>query len=126
MPITYRFSPEGFVRTECVGDITMPEVHAHFRALEADPATPAQLNVLLDMSRMTSLPESDQLQAIVGDIRRLEPKVSWGACAIVATSDALFGMSRMFEVFAERQFSRTRVFREPEKALRWLAEGRAE
>ncbi len=126
MPITYRFDPEGFVRTECSGAVTLSEVHAHFRALEADPATPAQLNVLLDMSRMTSLPESDQLQAIVGDLRRLEPKVVWGACAIVATSDALFGMSRMFEVFAERQFSRTGVFRATEKALRWLAEGRAE
>lgn len=36
--------------------------------------------------------------------------------------DALFGMSRMFEVFAEPQFERTRVFRDASIARNWLAQ----
>jgi hypothetical protein len=121
MPVTYEFDPDfGFVWTRCVGATTLDEVRAHFAGLEMDPTTPARLDVLLDLSMMTSLPESNQLQAIVDELRRLKPRIDWGACAIVAVNDALFGMSRMFEVFAAQQFTRTRVFRDFSTARNWL------
>ena len=121
MPVSYEFDPDfGFVWTRCAGATTLDEVRAHFAGLEVDPKTPARLNVLLDLSTMSSLPESNQLQAIVDELRRLRARIAWGACAIVAVNDALFGMSRMFEVFAEQQFKRTRVFRDLSMARNWL------
>jgi hypothetical protein len=70
---------------------------------------------------MRSLPETEHLKSAASEIDRLRPKVEWGACAIVASSDAQFGLSRMFQVFAEEYFSDSLVFREFEEAERWLA-----
>lgn len=120
--VTYQLNPEtGFLETRCVGDVTMDDVMRHFRDLETDPALPEQLDVLLDLDAMTSLPESAQLREITRAVDRLTARVRWGACAIVTSRDAMFGMSRMFEVFAEGLFARTRVFRERGAAQRWLA-----
>jgi len=47
--------------------------------------------------------------------------VRFGAIAIVAASEAIFGMARVFETFTERHFSRTGVFRNREAAERWLS-----
>jgi hypothetical protein len=127
MPVSYRFDPElGYVHTRCSGAATFDEVRAHFRELEADASLPQRLDVLLDLSEMQTLPESRQLETLVGDIRRASSRFEWGACAIIAVSDAMFGMSRMFEVFAEQQFERTRVFRDASKARNWLAQSGSE
>ena len=124
MPVSYRFNAElGCVETRCAGAVTFAEVRAHFRELEADVSLPPRLDVLLDLSEMQSLPETQQLEVLVGDIRRVAARVAWGACAIVGVDDALYGMSRMFEVFAEPQFERTRVFRDASMARSWLAQG---
>ena len=48
------------------------------------------------------------------------PRVQFLNCAIIAPKDALFGMSRMFEVFAEQYFAATRVFRTREEGAIWL------
>lgn len=122
MPVTYQINPETrFIETRCTGEVTMDEVLDHFRQLEADPALPERLDVLLDLDEATTLPESAQLLEVAQAVDRLKPRVQWGACAIVASRDALFGMSRMFEVFAEGLFTRISVFREREDAKRWLA-----
>jgi hypothetical protein len=52
---------------------------------------------------------------------RVRPRVEFGVCAIVARTDALFGMMRMFEVFAEGQFRKTQAFRTIGEAEVWLA-----
>ena len=80
------------------------------------------LIVLLDLVGTTTLPESGQLLEVARAVERLKAKVKWGTCAIVASRDALFGMIRMFEVFVEGMFVRTRVFRERKDAKRWLAD----
>jgi hypothetical protein len=126
MPVTYHLDPvRGFVETRCTGDVTLDEVLEHFRELEVDASLPDRLDVLLDLGAMTSLPESEQLRDVTRAVERLKAKVEWGACAIVARRDALFGMSRMFEVFTEELFARTRVFRERAAAQDWLANPRA-
>jgi hypothetical protein len=123
MPITYRFDSElGCVHTRCAGAVGLEDVHAHFQALEADTSLPPRVDVLLDFTEIASVPESKQLEAVVGDIRRVGARIHWGACAIVAVDDAMFGMSRMLEVFAERQFERTHVFRDLSRARNWLVQ----
>jgi len=126
MPVTYELDQEsGFIHTRCTGDVTFEEVIGHFRELETDTSTPARLDVLLDLSEMQSLPGSDQLRAVAGEINRMQARVKWGACAVVAGRDALFGMVRMFLVFAEGHFADSRVFRERKEAERWLASVRS-
>jgi hypothetical protein len=125
MPVTYRIDQERRrISTTCVGDVSFQEVMDHFAALETDPHCPERLDVLLDLTTTTSLPDAEQVRAVGARIGETRRRVRFGACAIVTDRDAMFGMSRMLEVLAEPHFKSTSVFRKLEDAERWLdAEG---
>ena len=123
MPVTYQIdTANGIVRTRCVGAVTLEEVLGHFRDLTQDPDCPRHLDVLLDLSQETSLPESQEMRIVAYEISRVRERVAFGTCAVVACSDALFGMLRMFQVFTEELFG-DRSCSLPE-AEAWLAERR--
>jgi len=122
LPVIYEINRNtNLIRTRCVGNVTFEEVVGHFAELECNPQVPKQLDVLLDLSELTSVPGADQLVSVAEEIGRIEGKVQFGLCGIIAPSDLLFGMSRMFEVFAARQFRATKVFRRMDDAEKWLA-----
>lgn len=121
MPVTYRIdSVAQFIHTRCTGAVVLDEVRQHFVTLSQDPACPSRLDVLLDLSEMTTVPESGQLRIVAADIARIRRQIQFGSCAIVAPAQAIFGMSRMFEIFAENYFAATHVFRSEVEATRWL------
>lgn len=121
MSVTYHIDKvTGIIRTRCIGAVTFDEVLNHFQELERDPDCPDLLDVLLDLSEMTSLPEANQLRAVSHQIGRIRERVMFNACAIVACQDVLFGMMRMFEIFAEERFRMMCVFREVGEAETWL------
>jgi hypothetical protein len=120
MPISYRIDRErGWIETRCSGPVTLPEVRAHFDELQSDPACPRQLDVLLDLTEITSVPNSPQVRAAAERVALVD-NIVFEACAIVAGSEAWFGMARMFEVFARGYFSDIRTFRKRGDAERWL------
>jgi hypothetical protein len=122
MTIVYEIDREwGLIRTRCTGDVTFPEVIQHFRDLQGDDSLPPRLDVLLDLTGMDSIPESNQLDTIAQEVEALKPKIEWGACVVVADRDVLFGMSRVFQAFAQEQFSASNVVRDLDEAERWLA-----
>jgi hypothetical protein len=121
MSITYAVD-EGsrLIRTVGSGEVTAGEVASHLEELDAHLHRDVQFDVLLDLGGCTSLPTSEQLRAIAEQLGRLGGRHRFGRCAIVAQRDALFGMTRMFEVFAQEQFAETRAFRATDEAERWL------
>ena len=126
MPVTYEIDREfALIRTRCTGDVTFAEVVSHFRELENHASLPARLDVLLDLTEMQSIPDSDQLTSVAREVEILRQKVDWGSCAIVANRDILFGISRMFHAFAEAHFANLNVFRELAEAELWLASTRS-
>ena len=121
MPVKYQIDKaHRIIRTRCTGPVTIEEVVEHFRVLERDPDCPDRVDVLLDLSEETSIPTKENLQQVTGEIKRIRGRVQFGTCAIVACTDALFGMLRMFEVFAEQYFRESRVFRTASEAEAWL------
>ena len=121
MPVIYEIDENaGLIRTRCVGELSFSEVTDHFRVLESDPRCRESLDVLLDLSGLTSLPTPDQLRAISAELGWIRPKVQFRCCAVVAPQEVLFGLSRMFEVVAAERFRRTRVFRRVDEAEDWL------
>jgi len=125
MPIEYDLDRnQQLVHTRCLGDTTFDEVMEHFSTLLADPELPGRLDVLLDLSGLTSVPESDQLRRVAAETGALASTVRWGALAIVAVSDLLYGMSRMFQAFSESHFRDSCVFRSHDEAESWLARRR--
>ena len=106
--------------------MTLPDVEEHFRRLGEDPDCPERVDVLLDLREVTSLPSTSQLRSVGEAIARLRARVRFGACALVASSDALYGTAKIFEVTAARGFDATAVFRGPAEAEAWLEERAAQ
>jgi len=125
MPVTYAIDTQKrVIRTRCVGVVILAEVVDHFRTLESDPDCVGRLDVLLDLSEMKNVPNARQIQAVPYELARVRKKVSFEACAIVASTDALFGMLRMFGILAERFFAAVQVFRATAEAEAWLVSQR--
>jgi hypothetical protein len=121
MPVTYRIdTTKRVIYTQCIGNVTLDEVYDHFRQLKRDPGCLERMDVLLDLSETASIPDSQQIRDVSDQIGRIHQAVRFDACAIVAVSDVLFGMSRMLEVFAEDWFRATHVCRARADAEAWL------
>jgi len=122
VPVSYKIEPDRkLIRTVCTGDVTPEEVNDHFRDLACDPERPEELNVLLDLTEVTSIPEPGQVRGVGITLKKYRSILKFNACAIVAHSDVLFGMMRMFEVFARDSFVISHVFRSTAEAEVWLA-----
>ena len=127
VPVTYIIDKtRKLIRTSCIGPVTLPDIVDHFRKLKDDPECAGRLDVLLDVHEAELLPESDQLRIVDSHVATVGEKVVFGICAVVANRDAMFGMMRMFAVFAEKNFRAVRVFREPPDAEAWLTSHRAD
>ncbi len=127
MPVTYQIDAcRGLIQTRCVGAVSLADVQQHFRQLALDPRLPDRPDVLLDLLDLTSVPQSDQLRAVAADIQSLASSIRWGAFAVVADRDVLFGMSRMLEAFTSDAFGASRVFRSRHEAMDWLSAQRAQ
>lgn len=123
MPVTYTIDVgKRRVYTHCVGRVTLQEVIDHFHTLEQDPLCPAHLDVFLDLSGLdlSSLPHTPQVSRVVLEIEHIQDRVRFGACAILAPPDAIFGMMRMFEAMSERYFRVIHSFRDRVEAELWL------
>jgi hypothetical protein len=119
--VTYKIDAnKKTVRTKCVGLVTLQEVIDHFRNLEQDPDRPDILDVFLDLSEMDSLPETREISTVIMEMKRIRGQVRFGACAILASRDALIGMMRVFEAMAEECFRVTCTFRVANEAEAWL------
>ena len=103
MPIHHEIDRKRcLIRTTCTGAVNLDEVSQHFRALEAERDLPDPLDVLLDLSAISSVPDAASDPAGRGrDPATARRRSDWGLCAIVATRDLVFGVSRVLEVRAE-------------------------
>jgi len=125
MPVAYEIdTAKALIRTRCIGDVTLTEVIDHFQQLARDPNCPARLDVLLDLTEEATVPKSEELRVVTAEIASVRGRVQFGACAIVAPRDALYGMLRVFQVFSEEVFRETLVFRSLPEAEEWLASRR--
>src|SRR6266568_8928800 len=122
VPVTYKIEAnKRTVRTKCVGLVTLQDVVDHFRTLAQDHDCPDLPDVFLDLSELDSLPATRQISIVVNEVNRIRSQVRFGACAILASRDAVVGMMRVFEVMAEECFRVTCSFRAANEAEAWLS-----
>jgi hypothetical protein len=117
----FELDPEArLVRIAGEGDPQAPEWIALFDQILALPGFQPGTDFLIDRRGMTSIPTSQTVEAMMDYyVSRSE---QLGHCRIVSvtTNSAVYGMTRMAEVFAERTTVTVRVFRDMESAYQWL------
>jgi len=118
MSLSYTIDREQqVVRTRGWGSISASEVRDWISHLLADPLFDPCYRELSDLRSVT--------EVTVGSMELAEAAATplFDACAlraVVATSDCVFGMARMFASFAERMGHQVRVFRCMDLAEAWL------
>lgn len=122
MPVIYEIDPvRSRIHTRCVGAVLLAEVIDHFGALSSDPNCPPVLDVLLDISQLTTRPDATKLRLAASEVAWVKPKVRFEKCAILAGSDEQVVTGILFKRFADAHFSRAVIFTSAEDAERWLS-----
>ena len=122
MPIKYEIDvASALIITRCVGHVTVEEVLQHFRELPAHWPPVDRLDVLLDLTELTSLPTLTELQNVETEIEVQIGAHRFGRCAVITDRDSLFESMQMFEVLVNRFFDEIKIFRTATAAIAWLA-----
>ena len=122
MPATYRLLGD-VVEITLVGSNSPDDVIQTFHEAHDNPATPRRLFLLLDVRESTSLATQPTAE-IIRVAEHLGPyKDRVGRCAVVATANVHFGLSRLGAVYSETAGVMTSVFRDRDEAIAWLHSG---
>jgi hypothetical protein len=124
MPVAFAFSAplEIFVITE--GDVTFAEVAVLLDELIDDARIEAGTGILVDCRKVVGAPSTPELRLIARDLAPLRDR-GVNRIAVCADSVFVYGIARMFAVFAELIGIHVAAFREMEAAKRWLGSSEA-
>jgi hypothetical protein len=83
----------------------------------------AGFNILCDYREIKNFDVSSQdIDEISEWQKSVDEKIGSGKCAVVASKDSVFGMSRMWEMVSSERSQHICVFRDFNDAITWLAE----
>jgi hypothetical protein len=122
MPVAIGFSPPDTFLVHASGDVTYPEVQRSVDDMLAHPGISDVRKLLVDARTVTAAPSSSELRAILGDMKPLRDR-NIRTMAIVTDKSFVYGVARMFGVFAETFGMRVRAFRTFEEGEAWLHHG---
>jgi hypothetical protein len=118
MPASYEIDPSRrLVITRLEDPVTEDEVNDHNQRLRTDPAFNPDYRQLVDMTGLTEIVVSTRMINQTSLDHFFNPGT---LRAFVASSDAIFGMSRKFALQAEGAGQTIHVFRDLRKAEEWL------
>lgn len=107
------------------GTVDDQELLGSYGQLLASEDYDPRLNDLVDMRPVTRLDVSgDAIRELVRAFTPLDPAMTETRLAIVAGSDVVFGMARMYELLRSDTPEEIRVFRDIDQARAWLKQGR--
>ncbi len=118
MPISYTIDHDRkLVVTRLWDAVTEDQVYEHNRLLRSDPLFDPSFKQLTDM---TELGEVLVGAGMIKDTARDHFFLPGVPRALVAPSDVVFGMARMFAIHSESMGQQIEVFRELDAAETWL------
>lgn len=124
MPFRFHIDQEAdLVLTIAEGDVTAEDLIAHARALARTPDRP--LHELVDFSDRVDVTIPTEVVRNMAEFLSQEDGNPPGSrLAMVAKTDAIFGMLRLFEAHREHSNVALRVFRNRDEAFDWLMSDR--
>jgi hypothetical protein len=118
VPITYEIDPkQRLVTSYHTGIVTDEEIHAHRQKVRHDPEFNPNYRQLIDLSGITEVRVTTSAVTAAATDQFYTPGTRR---AFVATTDATFGLARMFALRAEGEGQTIEVFRDRKKAIEWL------
>jgi len=120
MPVLHAW--EGpLLRVSLVGTYEPEDIIRQFEAALAEAPPSEKIALLVDTTRSEVLGTRSpgQIRLVAQALAPYSERIG-GRCAIVATEDIHFGLSRMGSVYSESVGVETEVFRTEEEALVWL------
>jgi hypothetical protein len=122
MSATYRLNDD-VVEMELNGTTGIDEVIQTFHKALDDSNTPEEFVLLVDVRKSTSLatrPTSEIIK-VAEYLGPFQDRVR--RCAVLATENVHFGLSRLGAVYSETAGVMTSVFRDRDEAITWLHGG---
>jgi hypothetical protein len=117
--ITYHFEG-GFLFATFEGACTYEDVKVYLDELMEAPGFRPGMPALVDCRRVKSLLSILDLRRTAADFKGRPKMQVPGRAAVLASSNLIYGLLRMFEVFNEGNPVEIRVFRKPDEAVAWL------
>jgi hypothetical protein len=117
--ITYHFEGD-FLFTTIEGPTGYEDVKTYLDALVQEPAFRPGMPGIIDCRKVKSLFSIMDLRKTAADAKARPQMQVPGRAAVIASSNLIYGLLRMYEVFNEGNPAEIRVFREPDEAMKWL------
>jgi hypothetical protein len=97
--------------------LTDSDLRGHYESLAADPQFHSTYRQLSDLSEVQKVEAGRSTIASVASLSVFSPGTRR---ALIAPSDAAFGLSRMFATYADDVGQNVHVFRSATEAVAWL------
>lgn len=120
MPIVFAFSEPATIVVTTAGKVTFAEIAVVLDDMIDDDRIGPGTHVLVDARGVTDAPSTPELRIIARDLTPLRDR-GVEHIAVCAESTFIYGVARMFAVFAELIGLRVAAFRDMDEARRWLA-----
>jgi hypothetical protein len=118
MPITYSFVHDA-IWLKVRGDALPQEFSEAIDKALADEEFVVDRPLVLDLQYYSRSPSTEDIRARVMYLKTLEDKIS-GTVIVIVSSTLHYGLSRMFEIFAEQNGLEVEIFKGEDKARQWL------
>ena len=105
------------------GEVTLREIEALYAKVLGHPDLAPGADAIVDTSGVVQVPNAAELRAAASGMRPILDR-GLGAVGVVAEDAYVYGMARMFSVFAEAVGAQVHAFRCTADAERWLKEQR--
>lgn len=119
MPVAVGFAKPDVFAVRATGDVTYDECQRAIDEILYHRAADTARKILVDARGTVTAPKTHELQAIARDMRLLIAR-GYGPMAIVTDRTFVYGVARMFAVFAEAFGLRVRAFKTVDEASAWL------
>lgn len=122
MPIDHQFDlPNRLLRVRMFGLVTDDDVLDYAEAITGDDSLDPVHDELIDLRELdTPDASTDTLRRVADIFRKYERQPESVKVAFIATSDAAYGIARMYQAFRAESAADMRVFRSSEDAHAWL------
>lgn len=119
MPVTYSLS-EGILCAELSSYYSNAEIIDCLEEALDDEGFKPGMNILIDATRSARARTTDEVLELVNWIRTKRDRLGM-RCAIVASTDVHYGMSRMLAYYVDSHGVSVEVFRNMEDGVHWVS-----